>query len=44
MFSAQQVERREQKVKLMKKVTDAVVEEFGAAAGSVTLQIRGSTV
>jgi 4-oxalocrotonate tautomerase len=30
---------RDQKVKLMKKITDAVVEEFGAAAGSVTVQI-----
>jgi 4-oxalocrotonate tautomerase len=30
---------RDQKVKLMKKITDAVVEEFGAAPGSVTVQI-----
>jgi 4-oxalocrotonate tautomerase len=30
---------RDQKVKLMKRITDAVVEEFGTAPGSVTVQI-----
>ncbi|WP_304655237.1 tautomerase family protein [Neorhizobium galegae] len=30
---------RDQKVRLMKKITDAVVEEFGASSGSVTVQI-----
>lgn len=30
---------REQKVNLMKKLTQAVVDEFGAAPGSVTIQI-----
>lgn len=30
---------RDQKTKLMKKITDTVVEEFGAAPGSVTVQI-----
>lgn len=33
------VERVSKKVKLMDKITEAVVEEFGAAPGSVTVQL-----